>query len=669
VAVFFFSFAYRFLSFELTNDDYQFFTLGRQMAVYGEWPVRDLVEEGDPLHNVISAALQKTFGYSLFGEVMFDLWMLSAAAALVFVLAADISGSIPLAVLATLLSVLASPRLYDYLKAILPMVAFWLCFRYVDGPSRGKAMAMGLFTALAFLCRHDFGIFIGAASLVTIAAAQITAGSLRPGSFATYAGSALAGVLPYLVFVQLHVGVLSYIDTARQYVNRELSDAPDPRPAFAFDMSRQLWESNPPLDVNVRWAEGVSDELRATLERQYALLDGRKHEGRTWRYFLGDAAPANLRAIVTDPRVEDTSNIFRTIPTAGEPSVRDRVREVLLAPGVAVAPGILTRNNAIAWLYYVLRILPGLAAILLVAAVVRKQPLPAAGLPRALPLLVFCLLAAARRSDVSVGGARRVGPGHRHRVGLLYPRSIRRPHPSPPVPGGRILRRHRGASPDVCVCRCVCARRRGARAGVGHPRAEHACGNREPPHRRPRGLASARNLAVVRDRDEGSGGVPAGVHGATGSRVDLWLPSGTAVLQRPSIGGGSFGVGCRELDPSGRPAADVAGHEKGEHAPRVDRCPSMGTCITIRRVPARLPADRGLPARALSACGNHRFWVVHGPGVRRVGRRDSDSRWCVRTVLAAVLPVDAETLRRRDRGVAEESTQRKHAENGIVRLL
>jgi hypothetical protein len=417
VAVFFFSFAYRFLSFELTNDDYQFFTLGRQMAVYGEWPVRDLVEEGDPLHNVISAALQKTFGYSLFGEVMFDLWMLSAAAALVFVLAADISGSIPLAVLATLLSVLASPRLYDYLKAILPTVAFWLCFRYVDGPSRGKAMAMGLFTALAFLCRHDFGIFIGAASVVTIAAAQITAGSLRPGSFATYAGSALAGVLPYLVFVQLHVGVLSYIDTARQYVNRELSDAPDPRPAFAFDMSRQLWESNPPLDVNVRWAEGVSDELRATLERQYALLDGRKHEGRTWRYFLGDAAPANLRAIVTDPRVEDTSNIFRTIPTAGEPSVRDRVREVLLAPGVAVAPGILTRNNAIAWLYYVLRILPGLAAILLVAAVVRKQPLPAAGLPRALPLLVFCLLAAPLLLRGNMHGNTRLAD-------LMYPSAV-----------------------------------------------------------------------------------------------------------------------------------------------------------------------------------------------------------------------------------------------------
>ena len=63
-----FAFGYRFLSLELTNDDYLFFAIGRQIQHFGDWPVRDLAEEGDPLHNVVSAVLQSVFGYSLAGE-------------------------------------------------------------------------------------------------------------------------------------------------------------------------------------------------------------------------------------------------------------------------------------------------------------------------------------------------------------------------------------------------------------------------------------------------------------------------------------------------------------------------------------------------------------------------------------------------------------------------
>ena len=69
------SFGYRYLSFGLTDDDFLHFVTGRQIQHFGEWPVRDLVEEGDPLHDVISAALQSVFGYRLAGEVLFDLTM------------------------------------------------------------------------------------------------------------------------------------------------------------------------------------------------------------------------------------------------------------------------------------------------------------------------------------------------------------------------------------------------------------------------------------------------------------------------------------------------------------------------------------------------------------------------------------------------------------------
>jgi hypothetical protein len=395
VLILVFAFTYRFLSFELTDDDYIFFTLGRQIAEFGEWPVRDLVEEGDPLHNVISAGLQAAFGHSLAGEVMFDLAMLSAAAALAFLLAADVSRSITIAVATAALAVLASPRLYDYVKAILPMCAFWLCFRYVERPSRATAIGMGIFTTIAFLLRHDFGIFTAAACASAIAAVQVSARSFRPGPFVAYGAAGLAAVSPFLVYLQMYGGVFTYVVTARQYVNREVSRADDdPRPAFAFDLSRPLWQRNPAIDVNIRWADQVSDETRVNLERRYRLTNGRQDEGRTWKYQLADPAPENLRAIVADPHIEDTANIDRSPLATPEPSRWQRISRALSSPPrVAIAPGILNRTNAVAWLYYVLRILPIAAAIALVAALVRGEPDPA-GWTKILPVVVFCVIAA-----------------------------------------------------------------------------------------------------------------------------------------------------------------------------------------------------------------------------------------------------------------------------------
>ena len=40
----FVSFGYRFLSMDLTDDDYLFFAIGRQIQHFGEWPLRDLAE-------------------------------------------------------------------------------------------------------------------------------------------------------------------------------------------------------------------------------------------------------------------------------------------------------------------------------------------------------------------------------------------------------------------------------------------------------------------------------------------------------------------------------------------------------------------------------------------------------------------------------------------------
>jgi hypothetical protein len=65
--------------------------------------------------------------------------------------------------------------------------------------------------------------------------------------------------------------------------------------------------------INVRWAPDVSsDAQRAELEARYHLHVLQQHDGRTWVYRLRDTSRANIRALVTDPRAEDTNGIDRS---------------------------------------------------------------------------------------------------------------------------------------------------------------------------------------------------------------------------------------------------------------------------------------------------------------------------------------------------------------------
>ena len=67
--------------------------------------------------------------------------------------------------------------------------------------------------------------------------------------------------------------------------------------------------------VHVRWAPAVSDEGRTAAERRFGLVGGAQSDGRTWAYDLVDTSPANVRALVDDPAVEDTHDIDRSAGT------------------------------------------------------------------------------------------------------------------------------------------------------------------------------------------------------------------------------------------------------------------------------------------------------------------------------------------------------------------
>jgi hypothetical protein len=66
-----------------------------------------------------------------------------------------------------------------------------------------------------------------------------------------------------------------------------------------------------PVTINVRWAPAIADGDRPGLESRFTLSAGQRVEGTTWRYTLADTSSANVKALVTHPSVEDTSNIDR----------------------------------------------------------------------------------------------------------------------------------------------------------------------------------------------------------------------------------------------------------------------------------------------------------------------------------------------------------------------
>jgi hypothetical protein len=63
--------------------------------------------------------------------------------------------------------------------------------------------------------------------------------------------------------------------------------------------------------VRVRWREGMTDDRRVQLEREFLLVRPVPHEGRTLSYDLLDTRASNVAALVAHPDVEDTDHLNR----------------------------------------------------------------------------------------------------------------------------------------------------------------------------------------------------------------------------------------------------------------------------------------------------------------------------------------------------------------------
>ena len=305
--VFVTSFWFRFLQPAVNNDFFVHVVRGRQMLL-GELPVRDFDEPGLPAMSVVSALAEAVGGHSLMPEVAVSIVFMSLGAVLVFLLASEASRSHTIGLLIAVLTVLMVPRLYSYPKIFLYPLALWMMWRYLDRPGRTGAVVLAACTALAFLFRHDHGMYIGAAVVVTLFLrhwpGERSDLSRAITSFALVTALVLS---PYLFFIQVHGGLGAYLGTGLEFSRNEAA-------------------------------------------RNARVLP-------TWTYDLHDPSRATGLSMLDDPDVEDTQGIDRATGDLVAPLAEPASRSVLFGD-----VGTLIASNALPWLFYLFWAMP-LAAI------------------------------------------------------------------------------------------------------------------------------------------------------------------------------------------------------------------------------------------------------------------------------------------------------------------
>ena len=193
-----------------SND--HFIHLARAQAMLaGDWPIRDYVEEGVPLTVLLSAGAQLVLGESPWAELVLTTGAMAVAAGVTCWLTAAFTRSALAGLGAALLQALARPRLYSYPKIILYPVLMLLAWRYLDRPSRGRLAALAGFVVVAFLMRHDHGVYAGLGAAAAVAVANWRHGvpilARRLGELVLLGGVFAS---PYLAYVQYQSGLVPY---------------------------------------------------------------------------------------------------------------------------------------------------------------------------------------------------------------------------------------------------------------------------------------------------------------------------------------------------------------------------------------------------------------------------------------------------------------------------
>lgn len=263
----------------------------------GDHPYRDFFEWGLPLQAAVSAAAQILSGHRLIGEFLVQWLCIVAGIVISMHLALQLSRSVAASSITIGLAILllAATPTYHYPKLLFYPLALWMAWRYIEKPDVRRGAALGLTTALAFLFRHDHGVYIGVLAVVAFGLARAVVPTSRHvrsmiAESAAYTAAASIVLLPWLAVVHVNEGVPEYV-RARMYLYDDWSTSESPY--------LSLLDINPirtvlgnrsvpprPATVSLTWNANVDAAERAALEAHYRLspLRAGPDETGVWHY-------------------------------------------------------------------------------------------------------------------------------------------------------------------------------------------------------------------------------------------------------------------------------------------------------------------------------------------------------------------------------------------------
>ena len=143
------------------------------------------------------------------------------AAACVAIAGWQVSRSVAVGVIASVVSVVAFPQPYGYPKALLYAAVPLAIWAWVRSPSYRRLVAPAVLVGIAFLFRHDHGVYLGAAAIAAILLTPPTDRRTQLIRLSVFCGLVALTLAPYLAFVQSHQGLWRYVVSSLTFSSRE----------------------------------------------------------------------------------------------------------------------------------------------------------------------------------------------------------------------------------------------------------------------------------------------------------------------------------------------------------------------------------------------------------------------------------------------------------------
>lgn len=209
----------------LSGDDHYSLWVAHGMWA-GDVLNRDVFDPGSPLQSVISYLGQVLTGHRPIAEALMAAALRVGGIACVYFLARKASGSRAAAcVVAIIVGVLLLPSgVYAADRLVLYPGAALVAWRYLERADTASTIPLGVVAGIAFLLRHDHGVFIGIPLLAAILLSR-----RAPWTFLL---TAFAVILPWLLWVQSTEGVVAYFATRLSFA--QSLGLTRPRPGLGF---------------------------------------------------------------------------------------------------------------------------------------------------------------------------------------------------------------------------------------------------------------------------------------------------------------------------------------------------------------------------------------------------------------------------------------------------